>query len=111
MNQDQIMNNLTELLTAFQNDVRKFRSSLGNIGKNDSSGKVPSSRITSSDLFDVLSEEAITNNLKLVSSDEKNVVVDRVFRIEHQTWLRFEEANTNREKFVNLMDYDQIELV
>jgi len=105
------MNNFTELLQSFQNDVREFRSSLGVIGKNDSGGKLPDSRITSSDLFDVLSEEAITNNLKLVSSDEDDVVIDRVFRIEHQTWLRFEEANTNREKFVNLMDYDRIELV
>ena len=104
------MENIQKQLSRFQSDVLEAREALGTVGGDSTAnGDVPNVSSVREDLFRKLTTEAITNQIRFVSEDE-SVILNRIHRIEHQSWIRGETAD-GAEECVNLMDVNEIEIV
>lgn len=102
--------NATEIenrLETFQKAVETSRKSLGVIGGDSTGGPVPDTIDLRKELMNALTAAAATNSIRFIGSD--SVTVDRVLRIEHQTWIRGKTENGI--ECVNLLEYNTVELV
>ena len=99
---------LTRKLRNFNHSVRNFRDRLGTVGGDTGDGEIP--EVRTEDIFEALSEAAITSDLRFSSEDGSSTTIQRVLRIEHQTWVRG-KAKGGQTEVLNLLNYDTIELV
>lgn len=100
---------LQQRLSSFQSALSEMRSSLGVIGgDSDSVGEIPDLTDRQEDLFEALTTAAITNQVRLVL-DTDTAMLDKILRIEHQSWVRG-ETPSGETKVVNLMDVNDIEI-
>lgn len=98
---------LQQKLEEFQSRLSTFRESLGVIGDGETGDDVPDLSPTREALFEALSTAAITQNIRF-ELDTATVVLDKVHRIEHQSWLRG-ETEAGKVKVVNVMDVNDVE--
>lgn len=102
------MSDLQKRLDTFVEAVKQSREALGAVGDGHSpdSGLLDTIELRE-ELMDLLTAEAVTNSIVLSNGDE-SVVLDRVLRIEHQTWIR--GVGEDGVECVNLLEYDDIDL-
>lgn len=100
---------LQDQLDTYTEAVSQSREAVGTIGGTGESGSqlVDTSELQQ-EFMDSLLEAAITNQIRL-SNGEDSVTLDRILRIEHQTWVR--GVGEDGTECINLLEYDDVELV
>ena len=106
MNSEKLQN----ALEAFQITLREFRSSLGVIGDGEISGEVPDVQKYQKGLFNALTAACAAHKVRLTSESSSPVELNRVLRMEHQSWVKG-ETDSGQIECVNVMDYDKIKIV
>ena len=96
-------------LQVFQSAVGEFRNSLGLIGGKDTdSDSISSTEEYRKSVMNALTAAAATCKIEFELEDEI-VILDRVLRIEHQTWVRG-RSTTGKTECFNLMDVESVTL-
>lgn len=96
-------------LDVFQSAVEQFRDSLGLIGGDSTqTDSISSTEEYRKSVMNALTAAAATRKIEFELEDEI-VILDRVLRIEHQTWVRGQTATGSVECF-NLMDVQNVTL-
>lgn len=100
---------LQDQLDTYTEAVAQSREAVGTIGGTAKSGSqlVDTSELQQ-EFMDSLLEAAITNQIRL-SNGEDSVTLDRILRIEHQTWVR--GVGEDGTECINLLEYGDVELV
>lgn len=94
----------------FQFAVSDLRESIGVVGGDTgSNSSIPDTSEAQDRLYEMLTTAAIKGQIRF-SSGTESVIVNKVLRIEHQSYLRGEAPNKST-VVVNLMDYDTVEMV
>ena len=97
-------------LEEFQTAVSNLQRSVGSVGAGDSSSdEIPDTTAFQERLYEVLTTAAIKGQIRFSSASESQIV-NKVLRIEHQSYLRGEAPDGSR-VVLNLMDYDSVELI
>jgi len=97
-------------LDEFQFAVSELQSSIGAIGGDTGSdSSIPDTSEPQERLYEALTTAAIKGQIRF-SSDTESVIVNKVLRIEHQSYLRG-EAPDESAVVINLMDYNTVETV
>lgn len=97
-------------LEEFQTAVSNLQRSVGSVGAGDiSSNEIPDTAAFQERLYEALTTAAIKGQIRFSSATESQIV-NKVLRIEHQSYLRGEAPNESR-VVLNLMDYDSVELI
>lgn len=87
--------------------VAQSREAVGTIGgKAESGSQLVDTSELQQEFMDSLLEEAITSQIRLLDGED-SVTLDRILRIEHQTWLRGIDVNGDS-RVINLMDVTEI---
>lgn len=102
---------IEERINVFTNAVRKVRESFGAVGgeSEESFGEIPDVRQYRQDVMNALTSAAATNSLVFSDENGEEVSVNRILRIEHQTWVRAETDNGN-ERCFNLMNFRNVDV-
>lgn len=104
-------NEIQKKLDIFVNAVETSRESLGVIGGGETSGgRVPSTLDKQKSVMDSLTAAAVTNDLRFENGEGDSVTLTRLYRMEHQTWLRGENGDGYIE-CINLLNFRNIDLV
>lgn len=97
-------------LEEFQTAVSNFQRSVGSVGgSSDASSEIPDTAAFQERLYEALTTAAIKGQIRFSSATESQIV-NKVLRIEHQSYLRGEAPDESR-VVLNLMDYDSVELI
>lgn len=97
-------------LEEFQAAVSNLQRSVGSVGAGDSSSsEIPDTAAFQERLYEALTTAAIKGQIRF-SSATQSQIVNKVLRIEHQSYLRGEAPDDSR-VVLNLMDYDSVELI
>jgi hypothetical protein len=98
---------LQDQLDTYTEAVAQSREAVGTIGGTaESESQLVDTSELQQEFMDSLLEAAITNQIRL-SDGETPVTLDRILRIEHQTWLRGTDVNGDS-RVINLMDVTEI---
>lgn len=100
------MSDLQNELKTFQNAISEMRNSLGIIGEETSGGKIPDVSDLRERFFESATTAAITQTVSLELND-KTVKLERINRIEHQSWIRGIDTNGDLQ-VIDLMDVNKI---
>lgn len=99
--------NLQDQLETYTEAVSQSREAVGTIGGPDENKtQLIDTGELQEEFMDSLLEAAITEQIRF-SDGESVVVLDRILRIEHQTWIRGTDLN-GREHVINLMDVETV---
>mgnify|MGYP006873385154 FL=1 len=100
---------LQDQLDTYTEAVAQSREAVGTIGgAAGSENQLVDTSELQQEFMDSLLEEAITNQIRL-SNGEDSITLDRILRIEHQTWIR--GVGEDGIECINLLEYDDVELV
>lgn len=100
------MSDLQSQLEDFQNAISKTREAVGAIGGSGSSGSVREISSLQEEIFESLTTAAITQTV-ILELENETVELDRINRIEHQSWVRAVDTDGNFQ-VINLMNVNQI---
>lgn len=100
-------NEIQDEVNNFVNAVEASRESLGVIGGETTGGSAPSTRDKRKSLMDSLTAAAVTNDLRFENGEGDSVTLSRLYRMEHQTWLRGENEDGYIE-CINLLEFRNI---
>jgi hypothetical protein len=100
---------LQDQLDTYTEAVSQSREAVGTIGDGNSSNAALYDTVElREELMNSLTAEAVTNSIRL-SNGSESVVLDRILRIEHQTWIR--GVGEDGTECINLLEYDDVELL
>jgi len=101
---------LQNRLEDFRRAVSNLQNSVGSVGgENVDSIEIPDTTLAQERLYEGLTTAAIKGQIRLFSGTESQIV-NKVLRIEHQSYLRGEAPDGSR-LVLNLMDYDSVKLI
>lgn len=100
---------LQKQLDTYTEAVSQSREAVGTIGgASESESQLIDTSELQQEFMDSLLEVAITNQIRF-SNGEDSVTLDRILRIEHQTWVR--GVGEDGTECINLLEYNDVELV
>lgn len=100
---------LQSRIDEFQLAVSELEESVGAIGNGESSTEIPDTTTPRERLYEALTTAAIKGQVRLSSKSESEII-NKVFRIEQQSFLRGETPDGSA-VILNLMNYDTVEIL